>query len=366
MKNKFLTLLQDRLMGYLHETLTLFSGKSSELVGTKKAPLLLVMSRKHYLERHLTYPITNQKELKAAIIFEIEELTADYYVSYDIKNNSDTESLVTIWQIPKEKVPAGTHYVIPESFLLARVMDENSALLLNESSTEVTAVVKGKEKSVSSIVSPDTLMSFLLSSGIAIEKQEKLNNQHLVHQISSAVWQNMFAVLTKFSINDGMSLENTIARSKPLWAPTALLFCVYMGATSAYVYFKHQSVQMAISSDTEAVTEVLNIQAENSRLIQDYEQLIGSQANVKPLWNIWQILNPLYKQGVTFQFIRFNGEQVFFKAKASSAATVLEFLYDNKQVQDPSFTTSVQKSAGLETFIIKFKLAVESEHQDEP
>ena len=76
----------------------------------------------------------------------------------------------------------------------------------------------------------------------------------------------------------------------------------------------------------------------------------------KPLWKVWEVLSPLYEQGVVFQFIRFNGEHILFRASAPSASSVLEYMLLSPDAEQAEFTTAVRKNGDKENFIIRFML----------
>jgi hypothetical protein len=115
-------------------------------------------------------------------------------------------------------------------------------------------------------------------------------------------------------------------------------------------------VSQTVDEQKTEIAQVLTLQTSIADLSEQYQnyQILNQQK--QPVWHVWQVLHTLYERGVQFQFIRFTGEFVFFKARYKSASEVLEYLYDINTISGATYTTSVKKQGEVDSFIIKFKL----------
>jgi hypothetical protein len=164
------------------------------------------------------------------------------------------------------------------------------------------------------------------------------------------------SLVTSFWVKREIKTDNLKALAKPYLNPFLVASALYLLIGSGFVYFQHDITQGAVTQQGAEIKAVLNVQSDISRLQQQLEELDVSSDTQAPLWQLWQVLGPLYEQGVTVKFIRYNDGKIYLSAESVSSSTTLEYLLDSPLVSGPEFTTSVRKMKQSESYIIRFSL----------
>jgi hypothetical protein len=327
---------------------------------------IIILARQHYIERHVTFPIALRKDVRAAAEFEAEQLQPQFYVFYKLSPVQSGKTSVTFWQVPKQIVPAGTLMVLPETFLLSQLIADKE-LLSYRAAPQAAPVylIKTKQGIRSSASVKQNKNVFCHAIGQTIEKERELLPadfcQHLVNALKLALPN----LLTGFWLKNSNQQRSMIEKATPFALPLAVLGGFYLLLSSAYLQYQLSNAEQAVASHKDEIAQVLASQKQLNALqveIGNY-QTIG--ANRQPLWQIWQILAPLYQQGVEFRFIRFNGDKVLFSAQAASASEILAYMHKDPLSSHAEFTTAVRKQGDHESFIISFSLVAQVEAQHE-
>lgn len=319
---------------------------------------LLIIGRRHYIERSVSLPIVLKKDVKAAIELQLENSVDEFYSFYHFTPAKDGVTTVSIWQIPKTIIPRGVMMVVPETFLLGCTMETNHIFSYN--SMAMQPVLLAKTITHISSVSSKKLPSIeLFAQGVGISPKHvhTLDTKALASHLLQGMKTLPLAIVTNFRLKRVQTQRDWNALLKPFIIPISIGAFVYFGLSSAFVSYQYQALDAQIKSKEAQINTVLALRNDISGLQQSIAELNQSQSTNIPLWNIWLILAPQFEQGVRFKFIRFNGEQVFMSAIAPSAADVLESLLDNPYVTDAKFTTAVKKMGDMEGFIISFSFS---------
>lgn len=319
---------------------------------------VMILARHHYIERVITLPITLTKDVKAAIEFEVEPLRDEFYIFQKILSCNNGKTNVIIWQVPKSIVPAGVMLVLPESYLLSFVIEVNQICLYKSApTTKEVKLVKTADKISSTSSQMHSLDIFAQAIGVSTKDVIYLDEKQFLSSLLKAIQLSSTQLLTGFWLKETKESIDWQSLLKPFALPVSTFFIVYMILSSIFVSFRLSEVTDVIDEQKQEIDSVLTLQRDIQDLQADIVQYKTLTADSPPAWDMWQILAPLYHQGVSFKFIRFNGEQVFFSASAESASKVLEQLLNVETIISPQFSTAVRKSGGQESFIIKFTLA---------
>lgn len=326
---------------------------------------VMIIARQHYIERSISLPITSIRDVRAAIQFEVDALKEEFYLLYKIMTTEEGITTVMLWQVPRDIVPVGVLLVLPETYLLANAI-ENSQLCLYQflSDAGFTKLLNTPERILSSPNSHQSREFFCQSAGVSYQDEVTIRAEDFPGFLLKAIAASIRGLGRGFWISSTAKKRDWAKTCRPFITPVIIFGVSYLALTSGYISYRLSSVSSAIEVQKEDIEQVLNLQT-SVRELQDQIELYQSLGpNQEPPLGMWNVLAPLFKQGVQFKFIRFNGEQVFFSAIAESASGILEQLLNVETIRTPQFSTAVRKSGEKEAFIIRFTL-VAAETLDE-
>ncbi|WP_041421737.1 hypothetical protein [Shewanella sediminis] len=321
---------------------------------------VMIVARQHYIERAISLPITLTKDVNAAIQFEIESLQSEFHLFHKIISTADGKTQVMIWQIPRDIVPKGVMLVLPETYLLSFILETNQVCVYQApSGAGPVKLVKTTKKICSSASEQQSLAIFSQAAGVNLQNTLDISAEEFLSHLLNALKISVKHLVTGFWVKPSAEKKDWGQILKPLIVPIATFFIGYLAITSLYVSYRLSTVSNMIEDQREDIDTVLTLQSSIHELQNQIEQYQSMSSSEEPAFRMWQVFAPLYKQGIQFKFIRYNGQQVFFSASAKSASKVLEQLLNVKTVISPQFSTAVRKTGDEETFIIKFSLAAE-------
>jgi hypothetical protein len=345
----------DKTVRYFSEGYYRF--EAAGLIATEYSPStkLLIVARRHYIERCVSMPIVLKKDVKAAIELQLESSADEFYSFYHFKPATDGLTHVMIWQVPKSIIPKGVMMVVPETLLLGQTMATNQICSYLSMSNQSVLLAKTLT-SISSISSHKPPSIELFSQGVGIEHGQvhTLDNRELANKLIEGMTALALVLITEFRLKRVQVQRDWNALLKPLVIPVSVSVLAYLGLSSAFISYQYHSLDSQIKSKESEINTVLALRSSIADLTDSIAAINESQSEAIPLWNTWLILFPYLEQGLQLKFIRFNGDKVFFSAVAPSAADILESLLDNPYATDAKFTTAVKKVGDMEGFIISF------------
>ena len=346
-----------RILLYYSDQTYQFTDSGFRVALPSKTSKVLIVARKHYIEREITLPITIMKDVKAALSFEIEQLKDGFFVFSKILTSKNGQTTIILWQVPKKIIPAGIIQIIPETFLLSYFISNNQILSYSPINDDESGILIKKGDSFTSITSDiQPLAIFAQANGVEQTQIVELSSVLFSDKIIEMYKRSLLTSITKFWLSPKKEGRNLIEAYKAYILPMFLFSSLYLGISSLFVYNQYQNVANITEKQSSEITTVLNLQDDLRKLNGEIEKYRDFKGEPIPLWKVWKIISPLYKDGVTFKFIRYNGNEFFLNATADSSTKVLEYLLDSDDVKSPSFTTSVKKNKNKETFTLKFSL----------
>jgi hypothetical protein len=212
-----------------------------------RSPKILIVARHHYIEKVQSFPIITRKDLKAAINFEIADISDDFYVFHKIISSENGESRVMLWQIPKSIIPTSVLVVLPETFLLQNSLAKNEILIFNALNGKSNTVIAKTNHAVHSISQVnDNTDSFAMSLGVQVAKIIHLNKSDIHRHIIEGLKKQVSSVFTNFWIIKKIDSEGIINESKKFVLPSLLTFFAYLVLSSIFVSVKHAHVSQTV------------------------------------------------------------------------------------------------------------------------
>jgi len=347
-------------VGYFSDRMYSFSGDVLEEKRRDENIKVVILARHHYIERNVEFPISLKKDVKAAVAFEAETLQNEFFVLSKIAKQSEGKTRVTFWQIPKNIMPEGVAVVLPESYLLSHLINEQQLLVYKALADHQDVYLALSDKGIQSRVGQGQSKElFCHAAGINIKQELIIKPGEFTRKLRLVLKLAFNHLLSDFWLNRKTEKLSWFEQIKPYVLPVSFFITLYMVLSSAYLSYQLNSAQEQVENRKTDIDKVLTVQREMNELKDEIEEYQSIGASKQALWKIWQILSPLYKKGVTFHFVRFNGEYILFRASADSASSVLEYMLQSPHSEQAEFTTAVRKKGDEESFIIRFKLKYE-------
>lgn len=319
---------------------------------------VLILARHLYLERHISLPIVLARDVKAALDFEIAELKDEFFVFHRINTVSDGLSHITIWQVPKNVIPNGVLFAIPETYLLGLSLQLNDLIAFSCVSPQEEVLIAMTVNGVRSTSSKQVnQMLFSQAVGVTDTEIELKTPQEVLGIYKAMLLKNWPSLVTVFWVKRELKTQNIKQFCQPYLKPALVVSVLYLFITSLFVYTQHEVALASVEGQSTEIKDVLNLKTDISNLQQQLSQLDVSDEVQAPLWKLWQVLGPLYEQDVRFNFIRYAEGMIYINAESASSSKVLEYLLDNTSVVAPEFTAAVRKMKNTESYTIRFSLA---------
>jgi len=316
------------------------------------SPLIIIVSRAHYSEKSVSYPIDDKKEIKK--LLQLESSSTKFHIF----SGTESGTIVNKWFFQEKLSQLISHFciLIPESFILALSLNQEDVLIVNgDSKTFITRTNKGVASACQSAMISDA-QHFKMSVG----KSENgatidINWQSLPKNIIKNLLKIPPELYWTFSC---FSKQSPSKIFKKFLLPALSLFSMYLAVTSSYLLVKGNSITNQLETYKEKVTVALEIENQLETELKknaDYYMAL-TDFNLRP--EMWGLFLELTKT-VQFTNIRLVGERYVFRGETKKATEILAFLDANKNVTEAKFDYPVQKSRDLEFFVISFLIEQE-------
>jgi hypothetical protein len=267
-----------------------------------------------------------------------------------------------LWQIPKAVVPKGFVQVIPETYLLSHKMKIDEVLTYNAFAISGQGFIVKTNKGYSSIVnSTQPINIYTQAQGVNVSETNVINADNYAAKLAIAYFDAFMSTLTSFWLIIPQEKQNLLQYIKPFLLPFGVFFSCYLAISSLFLANQFNNIEAHVHAQKSEISAVLTIQNDIDKLENEIAKYQHIGKDKAPLWKVWRLLAPLYRDGTVFKFIRYNGQQVYINVEADSATNVLEYFIDAKDAQEPSFTTSIKKKKNRDSFTLKFTLSDDKE-----
>lgn len=361
--------------GYLADTLYAFKrstnvGFQLEAIKAKKTPKLhwLIIGREHYFETSKEYPIANKRDLKKALQFDDNKAPFEGITLQYIERVDEQTHRVTFWVInPKiiEGLASAPWLILPESYLLAKALNENINLATIKSINKTVFISKNGRRLFSGVQSIQTpnIESFAFSTGSPInmsgEQSYNGNSTELTELLLKGMKSLNIAQLSGFLVN----LNNTNRSDYP-WKQALVIssvaFVFYLALSSGWLVFKQQQLNQQITNQKTQVNQALTLQKTYQQQLKWNKVLAEPLNNAFPYWKTWPIVLEAIAVGAEFKAIHYQNNKIILHGTADKtikATDVLAKLSKNHNVLSASFSQPVRKYQNKEDFVISFSFA---------
>lgn len=342
-------------------------------------PQILIIAREYYQEKLATYPIEDKKELAKFLALEF----SSQQKKYQVVAQGEGSSQVNVWQfkqeLPKAKI------IVPESFVLAQSVGEQT-LLIQQCLTSRSSENQCPEKKLYISLCNQGVVSTLNSS--LINTPERFCNSVGLQVVESSVVSTAkelplalikgvinapIGQLLTFSLQQEYKNYKTVIKAVAL--PVATIFTCYLGLSSGWLYWQHNSLQQKVASQKADISQALSNQDEyvkNQTELMMYNSFLAQQQAKSLVWltlasiieNV-QVRTLRYADGRyiilgrTYDKPENDVEPITGDEKISpiyKSTDFLEKLIQQDFVVDAKFDSSVRRSRNYESFTVSFLL----------
>ncbi|MCL1131407.1 hypothetical protein [Shewanella sairae] len=317
-----------------------------------------ILSRNCYREKIEWYPITKKIDLLKLVKLQVENAPAK--VLFIIGKSQNGKTPVTYYQLNQLCDGIKSWLLLPETYLIAQQSGTETLWSYQTPFAQNTVfVAKGLATPVSAIKGGmiQTVQQFALSQGLAAEQVLSLSaEQHataLYQQLSKLYQMPFIGLINKANFK----AQNNSARLKKFVLPSLVVVSGYLLLAVQISAYEAQSAKQALQLATKEANVVLNQYKDINQMIERYQQLEGNTPQSTELLAVWQVLAPMYDQGVIFNDVQQTQNQVTIRISAESASQTLQMLLGQPGVGSAEFIGSVRRQRGLDAATIQFAIS---------
>jgi len=315
--------------------------------------LILIVARQYYHEQAKTYPIENKTELKKLLALEFSDNENSYYHLWGYKEGT---SQVNIWQYNLQ-VPSAL-LKLPETLLFALTAKENQVIEINNREHKKQSLFVGRSGDlIYSIIKNSVINSsqrFAMSVGIGKTQQDRIVAVNdTAEQLASGIKQLSLPIISGFI--QAPKVENRLQLLKNIALPFFIVLGFYFAASSAFLTYKHHSLQQRLASKSSEVSAALEQQQVFDQQLRRYSQLQAFLINQKVSAPLWLVMADLFPQA-KFTNIRIANNRFALRGSTEKAIDLLELISNMPQIVDAKFDFPTRKSRNQEVFVISFTL----------
>lgn len=318
--------------------------------------LITVVSGRHYDELVRVYPVEKPGELQKLLKLEFEGRRF-HFQTVKVENGKST---VNVWQYHSSVPPSLV--VIPETFLLAKLVTAGQVLTLTTSQIYFVSNVTGVVHSqlLSSLIKDSE--TFAMSIGLAKEVEDlPVTSRSHAYALLSGIRRLTFGqIYSFFSVPEK---ESFTQRLKPLFLPLGILISLYLIGTSIYLYGYKSYLENGSIKYSDSLGEVLAVEDQLNALQTEYSAISefhDAQPNVKGAWGV---LFSLF-EAARINSISFSQERFVVNGSADKATSILELVSTHPDVSEAKFDNPTRNNRGKELFVISFTLKPASESRE--
>ena len=328
----------------------------------------LILSREHYFETSKEYPIANKRDLKQALQFDDNKAPFKGVTLQYIERINEQTHRVTFWVInPKtfDKLALKPWLILPESYLLAKALNENINLATIECLDKTLFISQTGQGIFSGVKSPQTptVESFAFATGSPIspngEQYYSANATEFITLLTAGITSLNVTSFSGFLVN----LHN-VNRSNYPWKQAGVMFCVvlasYLVLSSGWLVFKQQWLEQQLVSQKEQVNQALTVQKNYQQQLQWQQVLTEPLSHTFPYWDTWPVVLDAIAVGVELKAIHYQNSNIVLHGTtdaAIKATDVLAKLSESPYVVSARFSQPVRKNRSEEDFVISFSFA---------
>jgi hypothetical protein len=320
-------------------------------------PEVIIVAPTNYQERQDNLPLDDTDEVKKLI----EHRYADNELAI-MQYQSSGKTYLNVWQFDQE-IPDSL-IRIPESFLLAKSVPENTVLEISSQEDECyyLAQFKGLIYSAKQQGMINSVERFSFSTGLTIESSQDLGQQQQINEVMNAL--SSLTVKEWLLFTKAFDLNAFTGRLITYVTPAILVVAVYLLLSSAYLVIYENYLESDYQAKASQVGELLDIQNTTAADQQRLSQLVQVANQIPSTAGIWKVVTTLIDQAI-IKGVNFRDGSFDIIGEAQAATEILRLITEHPDVSSAEFTTPIRKVRGLEVFNIKLQLRNQGPQQEE-
>ena len=365
--------LADRLYTFAHSKNSGFTLQPSPDAGKHKLRWL-ILGREHYFETSKEYPIANKRELQRALRFEDDQAPFKGINFQQIERINEQSHRVTFWVVKPqllEDLPARPWLLLPESYLLAKALDDNIDIAAIERAGETLFVSKAGQTLASGLQSSYTpsLQHFAFSTGSPTNVGNSTHYPATTTNFAQLLRKGLKALSIAQLVGFVVKTDQQNWRNYP-WKKAGVIsvgaFALYLALSSGWLLYKQQQLEQQLTSQAAEVNQALAVQKKYQQLAQWQLQLASPLEDLQPYWHVWPVLLEALTTGARVSAVHFKADLITMHGEtnaeteetpATKATEILSKLTDNPMVTSAKFASPVKAYRGRERFSISFAFA---------
>jgi hypothetical protein len=327
---------------------------------------IAILARNCYREQLQWYPITKRSDI--AKLLQIQLVGAGCPVLYVIGAAVNGKTPVTYYYLDKLPIAFTAWLYIPETLLLAANLNYGEILSYSNLDNSRTMFVA---KAIGGVVSAykggviQSSLQFALSQGMNLLPQLSaddagddniLTGQQLgialLTQITSFYKLPLLGLINRKAIN----YESTVKSFISWGIPSALVFSLYLVIVTQLASLLVESNKSEL---VQAKVQANSILGQRQSILEMNERLLllnKYSPSDDRLLQLWEVLSPLYQNGVVFQKVQKTAGKIILQVEATSASKVLGLLISQPGVSNAQFDSAVRRQGNIDEATISFTL----------
>ena len=325
----------------------------------EKAKAVMIVARKHYVEKWKTYPAVSHKELKSILALQkvsstfndinliVENKQQD---GFDVKTITFSNELTSM--LPENIV------LFPETELLTALSTDNNRIVAQVTTFTgelFWAYSSNKTNSVYQGGLLNNLNGFIQSIGLSIDSQKTT--------IAANDYANVLvSCLTNIQVNDlyrisSINLKKLIDINQlhQLYLAPLAVTLIFVLISNAYLYINQSIITNDIASSQSTTSNLLSTKKEIDEIEQQIATVSHEFEQIDATHVIWKLVAKVIDSGMEVSRFSRSQDVITLRGRAEQASAILSELNQTPGVKKATFQGSINKSRGQDLFTIEFE-----------
>ncbi|MEH8021206.1 hypothetical protein [Rheinheimera metallidurans] len=331
------------------------AGRLEPIVATKSK--VLVLSRHCYTEQVQWLPVTSKADAKKLVKFQ--QATKDKGSLYILGQPLNGKIPVIWYQL---KPPAMAHNALlylPETLLIAeqyqigdvvtyRSPDNKADIFISRTHAGAVSAIKG------GMLQTDS--QFMLAQGSSLHGRVAINGSQFQQHVLKALFKlyqfPLAGLINKAAMQRNSTLKSVSRYMWPL-AGSITLYLLFMGYIAEHL---QQNSRVELQQANNHANQLLLQREHINNMINRYQQLQQVLPESDNLLQLWQVLAPLYQQGVVINNVQQRQAAVSLSIEATSATEALQLLVKQLGVTNAKVEGNVRRQGDKDLATVSFQL----------
>jgi hypothetical protein len=322
---------------------------------------VLILSRHCYTEQLQWLPVTRKAE--ATKLVKFQQSTRDKGSLYVLGPPLNGKTPVIWYQLKPKVLQHNAILYLPETLLLASQYNIGDVLIYQSPDHDTDIFISRTHAGAVSAIKGGILQTdaqFMLAQGTTVQRRVPLNanefSQQLLKGLFSAYQQPLTGLINKAGLQRNSSIKSF---GRYIW-PLAAGITLYLLSISYWTEHLQQHSRQQLQQVNSDANQLLQQRENITSMVSRYQQLQQVLPESDNLLQLWQVLAPLYQQGVIVSNVQQRQEQISLSIEASSATEALQLLVRQPGVTKAKVDGNVRRQGDKEQATVSFQLQQEA------